>query len=67
MLRQRSNLKSWFILASRETGEIVGLKIVQPSGDPSDDESVLSGKELSNRVRCQRLRKTIGKILLTWN
>jgi colicin import membrane protein len=39
--QQRSNLKVVVRFGIKENGEIVGLKISQPSGDPSYDESVL--------------------------
>jgi len=38
---QRSNLKVVVRFNIKDTGEIAGLKIVQPSGNPSYDESVL--------------------------
>jgi colicin import membrane protein len=38
---QRSDLKVTVKFAIKDTGEIIGVKVVQPSGDPSYDESVL--------------------------
>jgi TonB family protein len=38
---QRSDLKVTVKFGIRENGEITGIKVVQPSGDPSYDESVL--------------------------
>jgi colicin import membrane protein len=38
---QRSDLKVTVRFGIRENGEIMGIKVVQPSGDPSYDESVL--------------------------
>jgi colicin import membrane protein len=38
---QRSDLKVTVRFGIRENGEIIGIKVVQPSGDPSYDESVL--------------------------
>jgi TonB family protein len=38
---QRSDLKVTVKFGIRENGEIIGIKVVQPSGDPSYDESVL--------------------------
>jgi TonB family protein len=38
---QRSDLKVTVRFGIRENGEITGIKVVQPSGDPSYDESVL--------------------------
>ena len=45
---QRSNLRVVVQFGIKENGEIVGLKIVQPSGDPSYDESVLRALKKSN-------------------
>jgi colicin import membrane protein len=38
---QRSDLKVTVKFGIRDNGEIIGVKVVQPSGDPSYDESVL--------------------------
>jgi colicin import membrane protein len=45
---QRSNLRVVVQFGVKENGEIVGLKIVQPSGDPSYDESVLRAVKKSS-------------------
>lgn len=45
---QRSNLKVVVQFGIKENGEIIGLKIVQPSGDPSYDESVLRAVKKSS-------------------
>jgi colicin import membrane protein len=46
--QQRSNLKVVVQFGIKENGDIVGLKISQPSGDPSYDESVLRALKKSN-------------------
>jgi colicin import membrane protein len=45
---QRSNLKVVVHFGIKDNGEIVGLKIMQPSGDPSYDESVLRAVKKSS-------------------
>lgn len=45
---QRSNLSVVVHFGVKENGEIAGLKIVKPSGDPSFDESVLRALKKSN-------------------
>jgi colicin import membrane protein len=45
---QKSNLKVVVHFSINENGEISGLKIVQPSGDPSYDESVLRAVKKSS-------------------
>ncbi len=45
---QRSNLRVVVHFGIKENGEIVGLKIVQPSGDTSYDESVLRALKKSS-------------------
>ncbi|MGH7794665.1 MAG: energy transducer TonB [Candidatus Binatia bacterium] len=45
---QRTNLKVVVHFGIKENGEIFGLKIVQPSGDPTYDESVLRAVKKSN-------------------
>lgn len=45
---QRSNLRVVVHFSIKENGEITGLKIVQPSGDPSYDESVLRAVKKSS-------------------
>jgi len=48
---QRSDLKVVVHFGIKENGEIFGLKIVQPSGDPSYDESVLRAVKKSNPLQ----------------
>jgi colicin import membrane protein len=45
---QKTNLKVVVHFSIKENGEITGLKIVQPSGDPSYDESVLRAVKKSS-------------------
>jgi colicin import membrane protein len=45
---QRSNLRVVVHFNIKDTGEVVGLRIVQPSGDPSYDESVLRAVKKSS-------------------
>ena len=45
---QRSNLKVIVRFNIKDNGEIVGLKVVQPSGNPSYDESVLRAVQKSS-------------------
>jgi colicin import membrane protein len=45
---QRSDLKVTVRFGIRDNGEIVGIKLVQPSGDPSYDESVLRAVKKSS-------------------
>jgi colicin import membrane protein len=45
---QKSNLKVVVHFSIKENGEISGLKIVQPSGDPSYDESVVRAVKKSS-------------------
>jgi colicin import membrane protein len=45
---QRSNLAVVVHFAIKDNGEIVGLKVVQPSGDQSYDESVLRALKKSS-------------------
>jgi colicin import membrane protein len=45
---QKSNLKVVVHFSIKDNGEITGLKIVQPSGDPSYDESVLRAVKKSS-------------------
>jgi len=47
-VRQRSNLKVVVHFSIRDNGEITGLKIIQSSGDPSYDESVLRAVKKSS-------------------
>jgi colicin import membrane protein len=45
---QKSNLKVVVHFSIKDSGEITGLKIVQPSGDQSYDESVLRAVKKSS-------------------
>jgi colicin import membrane protein len=45
---QKSNLRVVVRFSIKDNGEIAGLKIVQPSGDPSYDESVLRAVKKSS-------------------
>jgi colicin import membrane protein len=65
---QRSNLKVVVHFGVRETGEIVGLKIVQPSGDPSYDESVLRAVKKSSPLPAppENYRKDFADVELTF-
>ena len=45
---QKTNLKVVVHFSIKDNGEISGLKIVQPSGDPSYDESVLRAVKKSS-------------------
>jgi colicin import membrane protein len=45
---QKSNLKVVVHFSIKDSGEITGLKIVQPSGDSSYDESVLRAVKKSS-------------------
>lgn len=65
---QRSNLKVVVHFGIRETGEIVGLKIVQPSGDPSYDESVLRALKKSSPLPAppENYRRDFADVELTF-
>jgi colicin import membrane protein len=65
---QRSNLKVVVQFGIRENGEIVGLKIVQPSGDPSYDESVVRAVRKSNPLPAppESYRKDFADVELTF-
>ena len=65
---QRSNLRVVVHFGVRETGEIVGLKIVQPSGDPSYDESVLRAVKKSSPLPAppENYRKDFADVELTF-
>jgi len=65
---QRSNLKVVVHFGVKETGEIVGLKIVQPSGDPSYDESVLRAVMKSSPLPAppESYRKDFADVELTF-
>jgi colicin import membrane protein len=64
---QRSNLKVVVHFGIKENGEIVGLKIVQPSGDPSYDESVLRAVKKSSPLAAppESYRKDFADVELT--
>jgi colicin import membrane protein len=65
---QRSNLRVVVQFGIKENGEIVGLKIVQPSGDPSYDESVLRALKKSNPLPAppESYRKDFADVELTF-
>jgi colicin import membrane protein len=65
---QRSNLRVVVHFGIRENGEIVGLKIVQPSGDPSYDESVLRAVKKSSPLAAppESYRKDFADVELTF-
>lgn len=65
---QRSSLKVVVHFSIKETGEIVGLKIVQPSGDPSYDESVLRAVKKSSPLPAppESYRKDFADVELTF-
>jgi colicin import membrane protein len=65
---QRSDLKVVVHFGIKENGEIVGLKIVQPSGDPSYDESVLRAVKKSSPMAAppESYRKEFADVELTF-
>ena len=65
---QRSNLKVVVQFGVKENGEIVGLKIYQPSGDPSYDESVLRAVKKSSPLPAppESYRKDFADVELTF-
>ncbi len=65
---QRSNLKVVVHFGIKDSGEIVGLKIVQPSGDPSYDESVLRAVKKSSPLSPppENYRKDFADVELTF-
>jgi colicin import membrane protein len=65
---QRTNLKVVVHFGIRENGEIVGLKIVQPSGDATYDESVLRAVKKSSPlpVPPDAYRKDFADVELTF-
>ena len=65
---QRSNLKVVVHFSVKDNGEIVGLKIVQPSGDPSYDESVLRAVKKSSPLSPppENYRKDFADVELTF-
>ncbi len=66
--QQRSNLKVVVQFGIKENGEIVGLKIYQPSGDPSYDESVLRAVKKSSPLPAppESYRKDFADVELTF-
>jgi colicin import membrane protein len=65
---QRSNLKVVVHFGIKESGEIFGLKIVQPSGDPTYDESVLRAVKKSNPLPAppESYRRDFADVQLTF-
>ena len=65
---QRSNLKVVVHFGIKENGEIFGLKIVQPSGDPTYDESVLRAVKKSNPLPApqESYRRDFADVQLTF-
>ena len=65
---QRSNLRVVVQFGIKDNGEIVGLKIVQPSGDPSYDESVLRAVKKSSPLPAppESYRKDFSDVELTF-
>jgi colicin import membrane protein len=65
---QRTNLRVVVHFGIRENGEIVGLKIMTPSGDPSYDESVLRALKKSSPLPAppESYRKDFADVELTF-
>lgn len=65
---QRSDLRVVVQFGVRDNGDIVGLKIVQPSGDPSYDESVLRAVKKSSPLPAppESYRKIFADMELTF-
>ena len=65
---QRSNLRVVVQFGVKENGEIVGLKISQPSGDPSYDESVLRALKKSSPLPAppENYRQDFADVELTF-
>lgn len=65
---QRSNLKVVVHFGIKENGEIFGLKIVQPSGDPTYDESVLRAVKKSSPLLAppESYRRDFADVELTF-
>jgi len=65
---QRTNLRVVVQFGIRENGDIVGLKIVAPSGDPSYDESVLRALKKSSPLPAppESYRKDFADVELTF-
>jgi colicin import membrane protein len=65
---QRGNLKVVVHFGVKDNGDIVGLKVVQPSGDPSYDESVLRAVKKSSPLPAppESYRKDFADVELTF-
>jgi TolA protein len=65
---QRSNLRVVVHFSIKDNGEITGLKIVQPSGDPSYDESVVRAVKKSSPLPPppESFRKDFADVELTF-
>jgi TonB family protein len=65
---QRTNLKVVVQFGIRDTGEIIGLKVVQPSGDATYDESVLRAVKKSSPLPAppNAYRKDFAEVELTF-
>ncbi|MSP40365.1 MAG: cell envelope integrity protein TolA [Deltaproteobacteria bacterium] len=65
---QRSNLRVVVHFGVKDNGEIVGLKVVQPSGDSSYDESVLRALKKSSPLPAppEAVRKEFADVELTF-
>lgn len=65
---QRGNLKVIVHFSIRENGEITGLKIMQPSGNPSYDESVLRAVQKSSPLPAppENFRKDFSDVELAF-
>ena len=66
--QQRSNLRVVVHFGIKENGEVTGLKIVQPSGDPSYDESVLRAVKKSSPLTAppENYRKDFADVEVTF-
>lgn len=66
--QQRSNLRVVVQFGIKENGDIVGLKISQPSGDPSYDESVVRAVKKSSPLPAppESYRKDFAEVELTF-
>jgi colicin import membrane protein len=65
---QKSNLRVVVRFSIKDNGEIAGLKIVQPSGDPSYDESVLRAVKKSSPLPAppETVRKDFADVELSF-
>jgi colicin import membrane protein len=66
--QQRSNLRVVVYFGIKENGEVTGLRIVQPSGDPSYDESVLRAVKKSSPLAAppENYRKDFADVEITF-